>query len=157
VDVYEDGVEDYRTALTLMTTAVTVLSAQKKVLERRAYCSENLRMTSTDLSDLSLEASAPAAAHNRYHISQFIPIAVRGGQKLESSTNLGDRRERTLSSDGASAGASSGHRRRRRADGEPPAPNGGGDGGCHHRPVPARRSGVGGGWAEGNGARGAGE
>jgi hypothetical protein len=62
-------------------------------------------MTSTDLSDLSLEASAPAAAHNRYHISQFIPISVRGGQKLEisvrggqkleSSTNLGDRRERT--------------------------------------------------------------
>jgi len=59
-----------------MTTAVTVLSAQKKVFERREYCSENLRMTSTDLSDLSLEASAPAAAHNRYHISQFIPISV---------------------------------------------------------------------------------
>lgn len=79
---YKDGVQHYRTVLTLMTTAVTVLSAQKKVLERRAYCSENLRMTSTDL---SLEASAPAAVHSRYHyhISQFIPISVRRGQKME--------------------------------------------------------------------------
>lgn len=65
--------------------------------------------------------------------------AKNGVHQLESSTNLGDWRERTLSSDGASAWASSG-RRRQRADGEPPAPNGCGDGGCHRRPVPARRS-----------------
>ncbi|BAT07040.1 Os09g0249750, partial [Oryza sativa Japonica Group] len=44
-------------SITLITTAVTDFSEQKKVLERRAYCSENLRIISSDLSD----ASAPAA------------------------------------------------------------------------------------------------
>lgn len=60
-----------------MTTAVTVLSAQKKVLERRAYCSENLRMTSTDL---SLEASAPAAWARTAHLRGRPLVAVDNGR-----------------------------------------------------------------------------
>jgi hypothetical protein len=54
-------------------------------LERRAYCSENLRMTSTDL---SLEASAPAAAHNRYHISEG-RAEIGGVRVLHESRGIG--------------------------------------------------------------------
>ena len=36
---------------TLITTDVTALSTQKYVPDRRAYCSENLRINSTDLSE----------------------------------------------------------------------------------------------------------
>lgn len=40
---------------TLITTDVTLLSTQKNVSDLRAYCSENLRIISTDLSDGSAE------------------------------------------------------------------------------------------------------
>jgi hypothetical protein len=46
-----------------MTTAVTDLSEQKKVLERRAYCSENFLIISTDLS-----ASPPAGPAKKNRI-----------------------------------------------------------------------------------------
>jgi hypothetical protein len=127
--------------LTLITTAVTVLSAQKYVLVRRAYCSENLRIISTDLPPGS--AAAPAAHH---HQIPFIPFRFFFHFSVSG-------RGSTLSSDGASAGGPAGRRRRRRADGERPAPDGGGgDGGYHRRPVQRPPADLGGGsWTEGTG------
>jgi hypothetical protein len=59
--------------VTLMTTAVTDLSEQKKVLERRAYCSENFLIISTDLS-----ASPPAARPRKIAFS----VRLGRGKKM---------------------------------------------------------------------------
>lgn len=100
-----------------MTTAVTDLSEQKKVLERRAYCSENLRMISTDLSD---ESTPPAAQEEKGSNCEI------GGLDLGDLVLTGQ----TLSSDGESAESSSGGRdgaKKRASDG------GGGEGRGHGR------------------------
>lgn len=117
-----------------MTTAVTDLSEQKKVLERRAYCSENLHIISTDFcSDESTAPPSPAAAKhgkNRFFqiqmvwfgigIGIWIWIWIWGVWLREESVTLG--------SDGTSASVPSAPGDGRRAE---RGPDGGGDG--HHR------------------------
>jgi hypothetical protein len=103
-----------------MTTAVTDLSEQKKVLERRAYCSENFLIISTDLS-----ASPPAARPRK------IAFSVRLGRGEEDDSDwdwgFGSFTVRTLSPNDASPPAAPGDGRRA----ERAAGGGGGDG--HHR------------------------
>jgi hypothetical protein len=75
--------------LTLITTAVTVLSAQKYVLVRRAYCSENLRIISTDLPPVS--AAAPAAHHHQIPFSPFRVFFSFFSQRTRKYLELGRR------------------------------------------------------------------
>lgn len=57
-----------RNCFTLMTTEVTPLSTQKYVPERRAYCSENFLIISTDLSVGSAEKKKKIKEEKKFAI-----------------------------------------------------------------------------------------
>ena len=61
---------------TLITTYVMLLSTQKNVSDLRAYCSENLRIISTDLSDGSAEKKTKITELNKQLYKRILRITV---------------------------------------------------------------------------------